>query len=111
MLNKCEVWVDGGIRRGNDVFKALALGATAVGIGRPSLYSLAGYGQEGVEKMIQILKGELEMTMRLMGTPRIEDIKPNMVDIRNLDKHITFTRDYLSTRSYIPLTFANQAKL
>lgn len=45
-----EIWVDGGFRRGSDIFKAIALGAKAVGIGRPSLYGLACYGEEGVEK-------------------------------------------------------------
>lgn len=53
-----EIYIDGGIRRGTDVIKALALGATAVGIGRPFLYSMAaGYGEEGVRRMVQILRG------------------------------------------------------
>lgn len=52
ILNKLELYVDGGIRRGTDVLKALALGATAVGIGRPYLYSLA-YGQEGVQHLTE----------------------------------------------------------
>ena len=56
-----EVYVDGGIRRGSDIFKALALGATAVGIGRPVLYSLASYGQPGVEKLCSLFKDELSM--------------------------------------------------
>ena len=47
-----QVYVDGGVRRGSDIFKALALGATAVGIGRPVLYSLASYGQPGIERMV-----------------------------------------------------------
>merc|ERR1712113_523875 len=74
-LDKFKVFVDGGVRRGADIFKAIALGATAVGIGRPTIYSLASYGREGVEKMLQILKDELEMVMRLAGTPNIQDIK------------------------------------
>jgi len=52
VLEKLEVYVDGGISRGADILKALALGATAVGIGRPYLYSLV-YGQEGVEHLTQ----------------------------------------------------------
>jgi L-lactate dehydrogenase (cytochrome) len=56
-----QVYIDGGIRRGTDIFKAMALGATAVGIGRPCLYGLAAYGQAGVEKVIQMLKEELTM--------------------------------------------------
>ena len=56
--------MDGGIRRGTDLFKAIALGAKAVGIGRPVLYGLGSYGQEGVEKVIQILKDELQMVKK-----------------------------------------------
>ncbi len=61
------VFVDGGFRRGTDVFKALALGARAVGIGRPYVWGLASYGQEGVERVIDILRFELAMTMRNCG--------------------------------------------
>jgi isopentenyl diphosphate isomerase/L-lactate dehydrogenase-like FMN-dependent dehydrogenase len=66
--------VDGGVRRGTDVFKALALGATAVGIGRPYIYGLASFGQPGVERVIDILRAEFEMTMRQCGTTSIKDI-------------------------------------
>ena len=54
--DKMEVYIDGGIRRGTDVFKALALGAKAVGIGRPALYGMAAYAQDGVEKVLDLLK-------------------------------------------------------
>lgn len=84
---KMEVYIDGGIRRGSDIFKALALGAKAVGIGRPFLYAMSTYGQEGVEKAIDILNDELVMTMRLMGTPTLEDIRPSHVDARSLCSH------------------------
>ena len=50
ILNKCEIYVDGGVRRGTDIFKALCLGAKAVGIGRPYLYAL-NYGAEGVDHL------------------------------------------------------------
>ena len=66
-----EVYVDGGIKRGSDVFKALAVGATAVGIGRAALYGLAAYGQAGVEHTLQILQNELYTTMQFMGTPTV----------------------------------------
>jgi L-lactate dehydrogenase (cytochrome) len=56
---KLEILVDGGFRRGSDIFKALALGATAVGLGRPMLYSMSAYGQPGVERLIDILKDEM----------------------------------------------------
>merc|ERR1712227_653324 len=74
-LDKFTVLVDGGFRRGSDLFKALALGAKAVGIGRPSLVGMAAYG----EKVVQIFKDEMEMHMRLMGTPTIKDMTPDLV--------------------------------
>src|SRR5215467_2354238 len=68
------VLVDGGFRRGTDVYKALALGARAVGIGRPYIWGLSAFGQEGVERVIDILRGELLMTMRQCGTPTLPQI-------------------------------------
>jgi 4-hydroxymandelate oxidase len=65
------VLVDGGFRRGTDIFKALALGARAVGIGRPYVWGLAAYGQPGVERVIDILRAELAMTMRNCGVPSV----------------------------------------
>ncbi len=66
--------LDGGIRRGSDVFKALALGATAVCIGRPYIYGLATAGALGVAHVLKILKEEFEITMALMGTATVNDI-------------------------------------
>jgi L-lactate dehydrogenase (cytochrome) len=83
-----EVLVDGGIRRGSDIFKAIALGAKAVGIGRPALYGLAAYGQDGVERVIEILLDELKMCMALMGVSRIDQINSNYVITRNLPDHV-----------------------
>ena len=68
------VMLDGGVRRGTDVFKALALGATAVGIGRPYIYGLSSFGEQGVARVIDLLRAELELTMRQCGTPSIKDI-------------------------------------
>jgi isopentenyl diphosphate isomerase/L-lactate dehydrogenase-like FMN-dependent dehydrogenase len=76
---KVPVFVDGGIRRGTDIFKALALGATAVGIGRPQGWGLAAFGQEGVEAVIDIYARELQAIMRQAGTPRVADIGPGAV--------------------------------
>ena len=73
---KVPVFVDGGIRRGTDIFKALALGATAVGIGRPQAWGLAAFGQPGVEAVIDILNRELAAIMRQAGTPTLADITP-----------------------------------
>lgn len=99
-----QVFVDGGIRRGSDIFKALALGATAVGIGRPVLYSLAAYGQPGVERMCSLFKEELTMVMRLMGTPTIADITEDHVLYNNLMTHVPAqARDHLQLDTYEPL--------
>ena len=68
------VFVDGGFRHGTDIFKALALGAKAVGIGRPYVWALSAFGQEGVERAVDILHDELQLTMRQCGTPRVMDI-------------------------------------
>ena len=76
------VLVDGGFRRGSDIFKALALGARAVGIGRPYIWGLAGYGQPGVERVLQILRAELTLTMRQCGTSSIEQITSRTI-LRN----------------------------
>lgn len=68
---RIPVLLDGGIRRGTDVFKALALGATAVGIGRPQAWGLAPYGQAGVEAVLDIFSRELRTIMRQAGTPSV----------------------------------------
>jgi isopentenyl diphosphate isomerase/L-lactate dehydrogenase-like FMN-dependent dehydrogenase len=76
---RVPVLVDGGFRRGTDIFKALALGAIAVGIGRPYIWGLASFGQEGVEKVLDILRTELQTVMRQAGTRSIAEIKPSFV--------------------------------
>jgi L-lactate dehydrogenase (cytochrome) len=76
---RAEVIVDGGVRRGVDVLKAIALGATACMIGRPYVYGLAAGGQLGVERALQILKAELERNMALMGVTKIADINGGFV--------------------------------
>ncbi|PON93466.1 Alpha-hydroxy acid dehydrogenase, FMN-dependent [Trema orientale] len=71
---KVPVIFDGGVRRGTDVFKALALGAQAVLVGRPVIYGLAAMGQNGVKSVIEMLKNELELTMALSGCPSLKHI-------------------------------------
>jgi isopentenyl diphosphate isomerase/L-lactate dehydrogenase-like FMN-dependent dehydrogenase len=71
---RIPVMIDGGIRRGTDVFKALAMGARAVGIGRPYLWGLGAFGQPGVEAVIDILRREFTLAMRQSGTPTIARI-------------------------------------
>ena len=76
---KIPVLVDGGFRRGTDIFKALALGATAVCIGRPYVWGLAAFGQAGVEAVLDILRRELLLAMRQAGTRRISEIDRSYV--------------------------------
>lgn len=71
---RIPVFVDGGFRRGTDVFKALALGAKAVGIGRPMLWGLGAFGQAGVERVLEIMQGELKLVMGNCGTQKLTDI-------------------------------------
>jgi isopentenyl diphosphate isomerase/L-lactate dehydrogenase-like FMN-dependent dehydrogenase len=68
------VFVDGGFRRGTDVFKALAIGARAVGIGRPYIWGLSAFGQAGVERVLEILRAELALTMRQCGIASVAQI-------------------------------------
>ncbi|OLB38663.1 MAG: alpha-hydroxy-acid oxidizing enzyme [Acidobacteria bacterium 13_2_20CM_57_17] len=76
---KIPVIVDGGIRRGTDVFKALAFGASAVGIGRPHAWGLAAFGQPGVEAVLEILRRELRTIMRQAGTISVDKITRNYI--------------------------------
>jgi 4-hydroxymandelate oxidase len=76
------VLIDGGFRRGTDIYKALALGARAVGVGRPYIFGLTAFGQPGVERVLDILRAELTLTMRQCGTPTIREITPSSVTRR-----------------------------
>lgn len=84
IFSKMEVYVDGGLRDGSDVLKALCLGATAVGVGRPFLYALAAYGAKGVERCVDVLADELDIGMRLLGVRKLEDLRPDMVNAQRL---------------------------
>ena len=80
---RIPVLLDGGVRRGTDVFKALALGATAVGIGRPYIWGLSSFGQDGVARVLQILTTELQLAMVGCGTVKLSDItKSSLIDTR-----------------------------
>ena len=79
VAGKIPVIVDGGVRRGTDIFKALALGATAVGIGRPHAWGLAAFGQPGVEAVLEILRRELRTIMRQAGTTSVDKITRNYI--------------------------------
>lgn len=79
VAGEVPVLVDGGIRRGTDIVKALGLGARAVLIGRPYLWGLTVYGSAGVTHVIEMLRTELEMAMALLGTPTISDLGPDIL--------------------------------
>ncbi len=79
---RVPVLVDGGFRRGTDVFKALALGARAVLVGRPYLWGLGAFGEEGVAKVLELLQAEFLLAMRQCGAPRLNDISRTHVGNR-----------------------------
>src|SRR2546421_3038803 len=76
---RCEIYLDGGIRRGTDILKALALGARAVLIGRPILWGLAANGLEGVSHVLELLRAELELAMSLAGCPTLSIIDRSLL--------------------------------
>lgn len=98
-----QVYVDGGVRSGHDVLKALCLGANAVGLGRPIIYAATGWGAEGVEKAFMselsvsavpaiamnfadhpVLKHEMEIGMRSLGVTRLDQLRPELLDCKRL---------------------------
>jgi len=78
--DRCEVYVDGGIRRGSDVLKAIALGARAVLVGRPILWGLAVAGEEGAANVLEILRRELDEAMLLCGCTTLSDVDRALLD-------------------------------
>ncbi|KZT29329.1 hypothetical protein NEOLEDRAFT_1128048 [Neolentinus lepideus HHB14362 ss-1] len=74
-----EVYVDGGVTRGTDVLKALCLGARAVGMGRPFLYANSLWGEEGCRTVVQIMREEIQNSMRLLGVSSLSQLSPEMV--------------------------------
>jgi isopentenyl diphosphate isomerase/L-lactate dehydrogenase-like FMN-dependent dehydrogenase len=73
------VFIDGGFRRGTDAIKALALGAKAVGIGRPYLWGLGAFGEEGVARVLEIMRTETRATMQQCGVRSLAELNPNFV--------------------------------
>lgn len=88
VFDRVEVYVDGGIKRGTDVVKALCLGASGVGLGRAPLYGLGAGGRAGVERVFEILKAEIETAMRLLGVERVSDLGPQHVNARAVERDI-----------------------
>ncbi|KAF2710867.1 L-lactate dehydrogenase [Pleomassaria siparia CBS 279.74] len=88
VFDRIEVWVDGGIKRGTDVVKALCLGARGVGIGRGALFGLGAGGKEGVARVLEILKAETETCMRLLGVERIDQLGMQHINTRAVERDI-----------------------
>jgi len=102
--NKIEIYIDGGVRRATDIIKALCLGATGVGIGRPFLFAMSAYGLPGVDRAMQLLKDEMEMNMRLIGCSSVDQLNPTLVDTKGLSMHSTSVpTDTLGLGAYDPL--------
>jgi len=76
---RVPVLIDSGFRRGSDIFKAIALGARAIAVGRPYLWGLASFGQEGVEAVLQILRAELTEVLQTAGAPSLSEVTPRSV--------------------------------
>ncbi|KAK1989298.1 FMN-dependent dehydrogenase [Colletotrichum cereale] len=87
-LDRIDVLIDGGVRRGTDIVKALALGAKGVGIGRAALYSLAVGGQAGVERALQILTDEIITAMRLLGVERVDQLGSRHINMNVLQSRL-----------------------
>lgn len=83
---RAEVYVDGGIRRGTSILKALALGARAVLVGRPASYGLAADGANGVASMIRLLEAELRRSMMLCGVHSLDDVEPSLIGRSAVDR-------------------------
>ncbi|MBL4767396.1 MAG: alpha-hydroxy-acid oxidizing protein [Rhodobacteraceae bacterium] len=79
VAGRAEILLDGGVRRGTDVIKALALGATAVMIGRPYLYALAAGGEAGVDRMFDLIRAEITRDMALLGCTKISDLTADYI--------------------------------
>jgi 4-hydroxymandelate oxidase len=79
VAGRCAIVLDGGIRRGTDVITALALGANAIAIGRPQMYGLAAAGAGGVQRVVELLRAELDLAMALVGAPSLAALQPDLV--------------------------------
>ncbi|OOQ82121.1 Cytochrome b2, mitochondrial [Penicillium brasilianum] len=98
VLEKMEVYVDSGIRRGTDILKAICLGATAVGMGRSMLFA-TNYGQEGVEHLVDIMQDELETAMRNVGITSLDEASPDLVHTGDVDHLVPASRAHPYARA------------
>jgi len=82
---RMPVLIDGGFRRGTDVFKALAIGANAICIGRPYIWGLSAFGDEGVARVLELMQAEFTITMKLAGAVSTRHISPLHVRRRSIE--------------------------
>ena len=90
-LEDFHVVLDGGVRRGTDIFKAIALGARSVGVGKPAAFAMSAYGQAGIEQMLSGLRAEFSNVMQLMGVSSVAQIRAEgrrMCELRSLHLHV-----------------------
>jgi len=90
VFDRMQVFVDGGITRGTDVLKALCLGATAAGLGRAFLFALGIGGEEGVSRLVQIMREEIETGMRLLGVNSLAQLGPEYLNCRPLTRQLDY---------------------
>jgi isopentenyl diphosphate isomerase/L-lactate dehydrogenase-like FMN-dependent dehydrogenase len=76
---RIELYLDGGVRRGSDVVKAVALGARACLIGRPYIWGLAAAGEAGVRRVLEILRGGVDLTLGSLGVASLQDLDPSLL--------------------------------
>jgi len=88
VFGRLDIVVDGGIKRGTDVVKALALGAKAVGIGRAALFGLGAGGIDGVDRVLEILRDETATAMRLLGAANVSQLGPHHLNTRAVERDI-----------------------
>jgi L-lactate dehydrogenase (cytochrome) len=100
LQDKIEVFVDGGVRRGTDVIKALCLGARGVGIGRGLQHPLGAYGQPGVERAIELLRIEIERGLRLLGVRSVSELHAGLLTAESLSKHSGYHVDGPAEATY-----------
>ena len=81
MKGQCEVWMDGGVRRGSDIVKALCLGARTVLCGRAYAYALSAAGEVGVTRALEILRADVERTVRLLGCSSVSELDGSYVEL------------------------------
>ena len=101
--HRLEVMVDGGFRRGTDIAKALALGARAVALGRATLYGLAAGGEPGVQRVLDILRAELDRTLALLGCRSVEELSPRFLHATHSARPVSIREELVEVAAPPPM--------